>query len=296
MAGVLYIDIWFGVNFCMNLLLLWILGEVGRKRFQIVRLLLAAAGGAFGACLLFFVPVSVWLQPVLRYAAFPCFMILCAFPVSCVQEGIRMFLLFYLAAFLTGGIGEILVRHFGRHIWSLNFLIISLICVIKAVLLPLMKGEAQKQKLYDIELEKNGERADVRALLDTGNRLYEPYGGKPVCVVSASCVQKLAKETGGILYIPYQSIGKQGGILPAVVFDRIRILGKQTIQVENPVIALYQGEVSADGSYQMLLHGDLLKEKEARRTKSEEKGRKRKKKMEEEKNDDKSVNSKQISV
>lgn len=261
MAGVLYIDIWFGINFGMNLLLLWIVGEVGRKPFQIFRLLLAAAGGAFGGCLLFFLPISLWLQNLVQYLVLPCFMIWCAFPVSCIQEGIRMFLLLYLAAFLTGGIGEILVKHFGRHVWTINFLIISLICVIKAVLLPLMKGEAEKQRLYDIELEKDGNTAKMRALLDTGNRLYEPYGGKPVCVVSASCVRELTKEAGGVLYIPYQSIGKQSGMLPAMAFDGMRILGKQTIQVNRPVIALYQGEVSSDGSYQMLLHGELLKEK-----------------------------------
>lgn len=279
MAGVLYIDIWFGINFGMNLLLLWILGEVGRKPFQIFRLLLAAAGGAFGACLLFFLPISIWLQTFLQYLLLPWFMIWCAFPVSCMKEGIRMFLLFYLAAFLTGGIGELLVKHFGRHVWSLFFLAGSLICVIKAVLLPLMKGEAEKQRLYDIELEKDGKTAVMRALLDTGNRLYEPYRGTPVCVVSVSCVKELAEETEGILYIPYQSIGKQGGMLPAMIFDSIRILGRQTIQVNHPVIALYQGDVSADGSYQMLLHGELLKEKDRGKIeKKENKKRNRKKK------------------
>lgn len=296
MAGIFYIDIWFGINFGMNLLLLWIVGEISRKPFRVLRMILSAAAGAFGACLLLyffeFFPIErvserVWnigktgsefselknltqrlwklAEGTTAYLLLPFLMIKCAFPISDRKEGIRMLLLFYLAACLTGGIGEIVLRQTGRHVWSLIFLAAGMLCVIKAAVLPLMKGESEKQRLYDIELVKREEHIKIRALLDTGNRLYDPYRGRPVCVVSVSCVEKVMENEEGVLYIPYQSIGTEKGMLPAMIFDEMMVfLEKETIRIKNPIIAVYKGTVSADGSYELLLHKDLLAGKKAK--------------------------------
>lgn len=226
-------------------------------------MVLSAAGGAFWSCFwLLFPEVRNWIFEWMTYIVVCALMVIGAFPFSGWKESVRMLLLFYLAAFLTGGIGEVWIRKTGCHIWTLFFLAGGMVCLVKAVVIPLMKGQSERQKLYQIELIKGEVHVKMRALLDTGNRLYEPYKGRPVCVVSSECVADLMLPKEGILYIPYQAVGTKEGMLEAMVFDEMRIdmqKGQQTIK--RPVIAVCEGTVSSDGSYDILLHPEVLNEK-----------------------------------
>ncbi|MDO4295781.1 MAG: sigma-E processing peptidase SpoIIGA [bacterium] len=258
---------WLGTNFGMNLLLLWVVGELDRKKSHFGRLALAAGVGAVWACLeLFFGEKAGLFRLPLTFLLLPVLLLRIAFPIRDLREGLRLFLLWYLAACFIGGLGELLVSRLGAHVWSLLFLAASLVALVKEVLLPLLKGEGQKQRLYEVKLSLSEESTlSLRALLDTGNRLYEPYRQRPVCIVQASYLtdegKKKREEVTGMLMIPYQAVGTQSGLLRGFVIPKMEIvLGeKKTVQVQKPVLAVYEGELSPDGSYGMLLHGDLLK-------------------------------------
>lgn len=252
----------------MNLLLLWVVGELDRKKSHFGRLALAAGVGAIWACLeLFFGEKAGLLRVPLTFLVLPVLLLRIAFPIRNLREGLRLWFLWYLVACFIGGLGELLVSRLGANVWSLLFLAASLVALVKEILLPLLKGEAQKQKLYEVKLSLSEESTlSLMALLDTGNRLYEPYGRRPVCIVQASYLtddgKRRWKEDAGILMIPYQAVGTQSGLLRAFVIPKMEIqLGrKKMLQVQKPVLAVYEGQLSADGSYGMLLHGDLLKQ------------------------------------
>lgn len=105
-----------------------------------------------------------------------------------------------------------------------------------------------------------GEKTEcILGLIDSGNRLSEPLTGRPVSIVNREVLLRLTGEDRirerGCLLIPYHSIGKEKGWLCAVVIDRMQIsTGGGGAVIKKPVLAIYNGQVSAGGQYQMILH------------------------------------------
>ena len=59
--------------------------------------------------------------------------------------------------------------------------------------------------------------------------------------------------------IPYQSVGKEHGVLEGIVVDEL-VIQKEKEQVvkKGAVIALYKGKLSKDGEFQMILNHSLM--------------------------------------
>ena len=59
--------------------------------------------------------------------------------------------------------------------------------------------------------------------------------------------------------IPFYSIGQEHGILKGMEIDQLVIKqdDRQIVQ-KNAIIAFYEGKLSNDRSYQMILHQSLL--------------------------------------
>ncbi|WP_283681865.1 sigma-E processing peptidase SpoIIGA [Parablautia sp. Marseille-Q6255] len=99
----------------------------------------------------------------------------------------------------------------------------------------------------------------VSALFDSGNRLSEPFTGRPVSIVDRAALLPFLtegwEEEKGFLLIPYHSIGTGRGWLVGITIDCMKIrTGRNTAVCKRPVIAIYEGQVSAGGEYQMILH------------------------------------------
>jgi len=103
----------------------------------------------------------------------------------------------------------------------------------------------------------------IKALLDTGNCLYEPLTGKPVCLVEyehlKACL-KNGKNIPGLRAIPYHSIGKKDGVLLGVTADKL-IFQNQRRKYEQSgcIIGIYPGKISKSGDYGAIVHPDILK-------------------------------------
>ncbi len=116
--------------------------------------------------------------------------------------------------------------------------------------------------LLRVLLIKGDKQVEVTALLDTGNRLYEPVTKKPVSVGELKALSPLfpEEEREGFLLIPYRSIGGDG-FLKGRKLDQIAVVredGSSTpFSEETFLVALKEGQLSEDGSYQLILHGDF---------------------------------------
>ena len=54
-------------------------------------------------------------------------------------------------------------------------------------------------------------------------------------------------------------MGTDEGILPGIIFDEINIIREQGIsQNLNITVAIYQGKLTVDNSYHIILHQELL--------------------------------------
>ena len=62
------------------------------------------------------------------------------------------------------------------------------------------------------------------------------------------------------IYIPFNSIGEKDGLLKAVIADSMEV---DRNNIEKPIIGIFDGKLSRNGRYNMILHPDIInREKE----------------------------------
>ena len=71
----------------------------------------------------------------------------------------------------------------------------------------------------------NGQRVNVKGLIDSGNSLTDPYMGKGVHIICFSVISKLLDGINiyehGFKLIPFRSLGKSNGLIRALTFDEL---------------------------------------------------------------------------
>lgn len=115
--------------------------------------------------------------------------------------------------------------------------------------------------IYQVSILEQGRRMDVKALFDTGNALREPISGKPVSIIESNVWHEHMEQPRPEHYkiIPFHSIGQEHGILKGMEIDEMIIWtdDKKIVQ-KQAIIAFYEGSLSKDESFQMILHQGLL--------------------------------------
>ena len=124
------------------------------------------------------------------------------------------------------------------------------------------QNQKNRQKtIYQVSVVEHGQRLDVKALFDTGNALTEPFSGKPVSIIEREIWRTMMEEPQPEHFkvIPFHSIGQEHGILKGMEVDELIIwAGDRKIVQKQAIIALYEGSLSKDRSFQMILHQGLL--------------------------------------
>lgn len=152
-------------------------------------------------------------------------------------------------------------------------------------------------ELYPADFFYGDKSVRIVGLLDTGNSLYDPIYGKPVLIaefsalapllsvrqsnmlqvlldtvegnVSATNKNEASLESSinydddedrlNIMMIPYHSIGKKNGMLPAIVLNRVVIWdGEEQICNEKVLTAVSGNRLSRQSEYQVILHRDIM--------------------------------------
>lgn len=150
----------------------------------------------------------------------------------------------------------------GRHVNGI-VLVMLVIGIMSVVLLYLTyQNRRNRQKpIYCVELVERGKCIELNALLDTGNALREPFSRKPVSIVERDVWNSIMEETAPEKFkvIPFYSIGQEHGILKGMEIDELIIRqDDRKIVQKNAIIAFYEGNLSSNRSYQMILHQSLL--------------------------------------
>lgn len=276
MAETLYLDLLFLVNLSADLYLLFLTGlilkEPVRKRKS--RLFFGSFSGAVLGCSLVFVPVrSVFLWKVLELILPAVLMTRIAFGNHGIRTWLRQVCILWMLALFMGGICSVLESADGMSAsvssgfwkmtsWSAGrffpVLGIAGLCLYAAVVF-LERRAVFCDNLYEVTLHDHGKQKTVRALRDTGNQLYEPYGHQPVHILEKRVCLEFCETASGVIYIPFSSVGTEAGLLPAVRMERMEIWKneKQIRTLEQPWIAISETPLSPRHQYEMLLHGEL---------------------------------------
>ena len=139
-------------------------------------------------------------------------------------------------------------------------------------------------ELYEAEIFFQDKSVWAVGLLDTGNNLYDPIFKKPVNIIEQEVINKILSEEQrnyinmwldnpkvdlnihfnnpdniNVYMIPFSSIGKKKGLLPAIEINKLEIIkGEEKIVIENVLTGIWNGQLSKNNEYQLILHRDLI--------------------------------------
>lgn len=150
---------------------------------------------------------------------------------------------------------------------------------------------SKELELYKVDLYFENKCIHLTGLLDTGNCLYDPIYGKPVIIIEYSALKDLLSEeqkkslsiwletTKGdfsqvfditkekesdyrkinVTMIPFRSIGKKKGLLPAIKINKMVIWKEdEGVTTENVLTGIWTEKMSRNKEYQLILHRDFV--------------------------------------
>ena len=222
----LYIDSLFLLNFMMNLYLCLL---VDRSTLQIASFGRMAAGAAVGAaCTLLSLLGGgpVFLKQAAGAIAGTAGMLCLTFCVRSFRMFLKLLERLVIYSFGMGGAMLFLIRLFP----GLRRMTASVPGILGMGALFFLLFRRFKDDLYSGDslcravLSRKGKKFRTVALIDSGNSLFEPVSGKPVCVVGREVFDGLwENEEEGFRAIPYHSIGKRRGILSGYLLPELRL-------------------------------------------------------------------------
>lgn len=281
-AVTLYLDSLFLMNAGMNLWLLFLVRSFLKLRARPVRMVAAAAAGAAGSCGAALVTLWLWragvvrgrnllAAPGIRLAGWGLglgwLMIRMAFGKAGWRDSLKRLAVLWMTAAFTGGLlsagyGRITgPGHGGIHIRDLPVFTAAMagIWLAAAGCWNLVQGRlCEKRSFCEAVLSEGGRTIRVQALWDTGNQLFEPYTHQPVHVITRAACERLCGQVSGGILIPFQAVGTRSGLLQAVRVEQMDVIreGVPVKHYERPWLALSEEELSPQGRYEMLLHGE----------------------------------------
>lgn len=290
----LYIDVFFMLNFTMDFVILLISGAMRRLKPSKLRYSLAAALGALWACIVVLWPdMPGWLATPVSYIGICLLMCLVAWNIRQIRKLLVAVIVLYLVTWVMGGALNTIyyatkAGTYVRQILTEGTATVTVLWLICSVV-ALSGGFVLVRKLYreyqavntpikEVEVVFGGNTVSAKALLDTGNRLLTPTG-KPVHMIDTVLLEQLLNEEQknylehikkgnlieeeipplSFLYIPYRTIDTHNGLLLVVMMEQMTVKEcDREIHIKAPMIGISETVFSADKEYQMILHsGDL---------------------------------------
>ena len=266
MDCILYIDLFFLWNFWMNALVLFLIRQI-TKTYRTIQCLMAAVLGSIGSCVgvtLYLTTDTFWPLILLELGM--------VVSMNLISFGCKNLLwhafLFCIAGAVIAGIFLYVDSVMGISKDSLSALVVSLVAVLTCGLLEKKsrirwKEEHMKAKTV---LEFGDRRLFATALMDTGNKLYDPIFHKPVILVDEKMIEEILEICKTecperFHFIPFQSVGKEKGLLEGISFDRVSIKWQDKHFNFHDVIAASTKETLFKGKeYQVIFHCGLLQE------------------------------------
>jgi stage II sporulation protein GA (sporulation sigma-E factor processing peptidase) len=284
----LYLDVFFLVNFGMDYLLLLLVKHLLRQKTSWFHLAVGAFIGAVWACVdLLVLSLSGWQELIMTWIVIGGAMVFFAFGGGCYLKQqskekrgrwfkdnghiIVCLVTFWMVSVMAGGIFSALGGQTAAGIyltgtravrqWSLVpfcFWVAGICFGLYAFTGFIRRWSGEQKRLVQVRLSYQGKEVIVTALRDTGNQLHEPYGGKPVHVITKEVCKKLCPTLPKLIYIPFRTVGIEYGMMPGIRIDFMEVVkeGKVVRHMEHPWLAISKRPLSMRHQYEMLLNGE----------------------------------------
>lgn len=170
------------------------------------------------------------------------------------KQMFRVILSGYFFIMVINSVLEILWNWLGKQGNYVFYLCIT--CVFAYTGVHIWKNYSKIQKgMFPVLLEQAGTCISTYGFYDSGNRLTDPYTGKGVHIISEKLLDQLPMETQKEVYIPYQSLGNEQGLIKVCYIGYIRIQNEQNFVEETEVpVGVTEGKLFEGKQYQIILN------------------------------------------
>lgn len=251
---IFYVDMYIIQNFLMKIIVLYLSLWCMKQNIMIsrVRGLLKLVAVAFLGTLLevigllyikpfrFLVPFLIWWLLISRESSFFIFA-----------------LLYVFFTLIVNAVLEVMWNYLGKNECYIVFILFSAVIVL--VFVKIWSAYHQNQKgIYQIKLIHKGKEIFAKGYYDSGNCLKDPYSHKGVQIVSKELLEQVLTGEESRLYIPYQSLGNENGMIIVVYIDYIVIFAEKERKLEKVPVGIADDNLFKDKSYKVILNEGVL--------------------------------------
>jgi len=252
-----YADVFFLTNCYLDFLAVFAVSEILGKKKRIRRILLGAALSSLAGCILFLSLNNYDLYLLsMHFIVNPAVTVFCFFPEEKMVY-VRGYLLMYFVLLMLGGSMQWL---YGTVTGGKYYELCLILTAVPVVLFCYIIRKKRKnvQIYYETWICNKGREVKVQALLDTGNRLMDPYTKEPVHILTENMREELGTDKMGRI-IPFHSLGESNGIMEVHTVEKIRInAGQEELVLTPAVIAYGEEKLFLGRKYQMILHSAIF--------------------------------------
>ena len=290
-----YIDIILLENLCMNYIILFATAYIMKIKISHIRIIASSSIGAVYSIMLYMqiLPIysSIFMKIILSVV-----MVYISYAPKSVKIAIKQLIIFYLISFAFGGCAfallyfvkpqDIFIKN-GVYIgtYPLKIALLGGIVgfIITYIAFKIIKNKATKEEMiYKLKIKINDKTVEVNALLDTGNKLKDPITLVPVIVIEKQklynflpeeILENIDKIIGGdsdklieenIKYmskfrvIPYNSIGKQNGLMLGFKADEVKIIiDEEERTIKNTISGIFNQSFNSQ-TYSALISLEII--------------------------------------
>ncbi len=274
----IYVDTVFLLNFIINYFILLLTARVCCLPLKRFRYFFGAALGALYSVAVLYPSFSFLSSPVLKLCL-GAFMALISYGGS--QNLLKPFLTFLAMSAAFGG-AVFAISLFAGESFSggfyinISFRVLLLSFAVFYFILSFVfrrLGARQRRETLTVSLSLCGKTADIRALKDTGNELYDPISGLPIMVAGFDAAKQLLPEdcANALLQgapefmlavsehealrprfrlVPYSAVGVSFAMLPVFKPDMALVTGKAT---DKLLVGLSPINMCPDGDFSAII-------------------------------------------
>lgn len=285
-------------NFIINYLILYLTKLITKKDTKNIRLILGAVVASFYS-LIYFNPFLIFLSKPLYKFLFSMLIIRFSFKYSTIKHFIRELFSFYIVSFIFAG-ATIGIFYSSNNLYTIlsnnidifngfpiKYLIIGIlgsISISKIIFEYYNLRIIRENYIADVTIIYQEKEIKIKALLDTGNSLIDPFTNKRILVVEYERLKEYLpikmkdliianeefnykhieelltelQDSISLTIIPFKTVGKNGvlfGFKPDSV--KIYYMEKELLK-RDIIIGIYSGSLSKEMGYSGLLHYELI--------------------------------------
>lgn len=255
MKQVIYIDILLCINFVFSFFTILSVIKILKMRYKTIRLLLGSILGAVASFVVIMPEMNFILSAIVRLITAISVIFTTFFPVK-LKTFIKATACFFMVGFIFCGVmialwllfkpKGVVIRNGGVY-FQISPIILIISTFISYIILRILSRitgrEKNKNSTCCLELFLNGKHTILYGIVDSGNKLKEPFSNEPVIIVSEKAISKLLSlefvhtvnvNDVKIKYriIPFNSVGGDGFLEAFKVDELYLIVNKKKRKID----------------------------------------------------------------